>query len=236
MAAALFQALKETISVSTSPASTTGTITTTTGSLFLVVVRMFSGVMTAVTDSKSNTYGIVQQVQNTTDGDYLEVWKCENGTGGAGHKPTVTAPFGTTAFVELIEVTGAATASAIDVSASVFDQASPFGVDVTTTNPNVLVIGMYGNTVGSDPVTFTAGGSFTLDTNATSTDNSANFSVGVATRHVSATGTYNPAFTVGSGSRGPAVTLAIKDSGGGAAVPSQGQDHRAQTFTFMGRR
>jgi hypothetical protein len=211
MAADVGQSFSESLGISGSPTSTTGSVTTSaSSSSFIIFANIFFGVLAAANDNKSNTYTRLGSIENTTDGNQLDVWLCTNGAGGAGHKPTVTGPFGTTATVGFIEITGAETSSVLDgVIQLIFDQASPFGADVTTANAHDLILGIFGSSIG--PVTYTAGSGFTLVTAASGNE------VGVAKRLVTSTGTYNPAFTLSSGSRGPAATIAFKDFGSGGA-------------------
>jgi type II secretory pathway component HofQ len=194
----------------------TGSITTAaSGSSFLAVIRAY-GSPTGVTDSKGNTYVLVFSTQNTTDTDWLAVYMATNGTGGATHR--ITASFGAglnPVILGLIEITGGATSSITDTSATAFDQASPFGQSITTANANDLILGFFGSNGAATTVTYTAGSGFTMLAAGTFVTGTDGLSVGVSTQVVSATGTYNPAFTVSSGNKGPTISLALKQLAGG---------------------
>jgi hypothetical protein len=73
-----------------------------------------------------------------------------------------------------------------------------------------MLVGIFGGNGTTGTVTYTAGGSFTLLSAATYATGTDGLSCGVSTRIVSATGTYDPAFTVSSGARGPTITVALK--------------------------
>jgi hypothetical protein len=202
--------------------SIAGSVTTTaSGSSFVIFVRAYAA-PTSVTDSKSNVYTLVQSTQNPSESDWLSVYLCVNGTGGATHRPTVTT--GVTlnpVILGLIEIVGGATSSATDGSSTVHDTASPFGSPLTTTNANDIVLSLFGGNGTVATVTYTANGSFTLVSAATFTTGTDGLSVGVAKQVVSATAAYDAAWTVSAGSRGPVVTMALKQlAGGGAAVVS----------------
>lgn len=193
------------------PTTTTGSATTqASGSSFLIPLRAYGDLYSAVTDSFNNTYTFQGKKQNTSDGDWLHLYLCQNGTGGASHKPKVTVSGTELVSFGLFEVQGAATASLDAVSAGVFDSSSPFGDALTTTNAADMVIGLFGSNGAAGTVTYTPGSGFSTFTGAGSSIGTNGLSFGVAYQVVAATGTYNPAFTVSSGNRGPALTIALK--------------------------
>lgn len=201
------------------PVSTSGSATTSaSGSSFLIALRSFGDVYTTVTDNKSNTFTLQRKIQNTGDGDWLHIYLCSNGTGGAGHKPTLTVSSSLNVVYGLIELTGGAASILDAVSTGAFDSSSPFGDSVTSTNANDLILGFYGNNAAAGTIIFTPGAGFATVTAAQFTDGTSSLTLGVASQVVSSTGTYNPAFTVSSGSRGPAITLALKGAGGTGIV------------------
>ena len=91
---------------------TTGNATTTSGSTFLVVASYgmaFAGSANTPTDSKSNTYTLID-TQDGPDGG-MRAWYSSNGTGGSSHNATVTFPASDFPVIEFLEMAGAATSS-----------------------------------------------------------------------------------------------------------------------------
>ena len=199
------------------PGGTAGSITTqVSNSSFVIVLRAYANNFTTVTDTFSNTYSLQRAIQNTSDGDWLAVYLCSSCTGGSGHKPSITVSGSEMVSMGLFEITGGA-ASIVDVvSTGAFDTSSPFGDPVTSTNANDMILGLFGSNGAATTVTYTTGTGFTLFPSAGSTIGTNGLSLGVSYQVVSSTGTYNPAFTVSSGIRGPCITLALKASTGAA--------------------
>lgn len=206
------------------PASTTGSATTqASGSSFVIVLRSYGDNYTTVTDTFSNTYTLQRKIQNTSDTDWMHIYLCSNGSGGAGHKPTLTTSSTQQTIIGLHEITGGAAAILDLVSTGAFDQSSPFGDSVTSTNAADMIVGYFGSNGAATTVTYTPGAGFSTFTSAGFNTGTDGLSFGVAYQVVAATGTYNPAFTVSSGIRGPAITLALKAAAGGGGDTLMGQ-------------
>jgi hypothetical protein len=218
-AGAVSQGLFEELAISGgTPTSTTASINTTTGSTFLIVFRDYTPSVSAVTDNKSNTYTQVGTTV-TIGGTGLSVWICVNGTGGSGHKPTITKSNGDFALISFAEITGTATSSATDGTASAaLDSSSPFDGTVTTSNANDLIIGIGSTDGAAGTVTYTPGTGFTLISGPSNSSGTNALSLGVMTRNPGATGTYGPNFTVNSGSNAAVVTFALKELAGASTV------------------
>lgn len=110
---------------------TTGGVTTTTGSTFLIGCsfgQAFWGTISSFTDSKGNTY--TRLGAQLVEGILVELAYCSNGVGGTGHTATVTGPgsadYPTVFFAEL---SGAAVAS-YDAGATVkaSDSSAPYAI------------------------------------------------------------------------------------------------------------
>jgi hypothetical protein len=111
--------------------TTGGTSTGGSGSIFQIYVSFDPGVtISSVADSKSNSYSLVGSV--VTGRAKLARYRCVGGTGGASHTATVNFSGNSFAVAHLIEVTGAATSSAADISTSAVDTASPYTISSGT--------------------------------------------------------------------------------------------------------
>lgn len=86
----------------------TSGVATTTGSTFLIACSRGPGITATPSDSKGNTYTQIAALNNNSA---LTVWRCENGTGGAGHTATVTLGAADYPVLFFIECAGAATSS-----------------------------------------------------------------------------------------------------------------------------
>jgi hypothetical protein len=203
----------------TPTAPSSGSISTTTGNHFVCVVVDYSPSVTAITDNFSNTYS---QVGSTvTNGSVaLSVWLCIAGTGGAGHKPSVTKTTGDALSFSFMEIAGSASASPLDGTVGAgLDSASPYNATVTTANATDLVITIGSSNGAATTVTYTPGTGFTLATGGVTYPTGTNvLSIGVMYQNVSATGTYGGNFTVSSGTACGVITFALKDAAGGSDV------------------
>lgn len=197
---------------------TTGAITSTaSGSSFLIYfATTSSATISTVSDSKSNSYTSQASIVETNDGTKLWVYKTENGTGGSSHTATVDLSSGGILWVALVEVTGGATSSIIDVSATAYNFNDPHDCAVTTTVADTLLIAAVHTSQGVGGA-YTAGGSFTnFLTEATTGLNA------IASRTGATATSYDPAWTNGSSYIANArITLAIKPAaGGGGGKPA----------------
>lgn len=104
---------------------TTSSVTTAaSGSRFLICVPV-APTPSTISDSKGNTYALKTSLQfdQQAAGQFLRVYECVNGIGGAGHTATVT--FGTSGnrsvvFVEVLNSAGT------DCIVGVVDTSSPY--------------------------------------------------------------------------------------------------------------
>jgi hypothetical protein len=184
--------------------------TTVTGSTIVADFGWSGGAFSSIVDSKGNSYSLVDSQVAVGSADAHRRYECVNATGGASHTITFTIA-STGAITGLgVELQGVVTVSARDQSADRADTASPFtlAAGLTTTQADeILVAGIFGNS-GSNPATNaeTGIGGMTIQTLAQELDGSSFFAGCIATKIVSATGTFNPSFTQ-TGATGASVHL-----------------------------
>lgn len=157
---------------------TTGDLTTTNGSLFIVdgCYYLQGNSFTSITDSKSNTYTTSSGElisSGDSDGRARQVYKA-SGTGGAGHNFTLTLSGNGFLAIAAKEVTDALASGPLDREASKSDNSGTTGLTstatATTTQPQELLSG--GACLGVAPAgttAFTAQGGFTTDINLSHT-------------------------------------------------------------------
>lgn len=193
---------------------TTGAITTTTGNLLVALAASYVQTAT-VSDSKGNTWTNVASFTAGTGRvrmDYVL-----NATGGASHTFTATCGSADYPTITVMEFSGVATSSALDVSATDFvsgGSSSHTVGPVTTTDAGDVLIG-----VGSSPssTSYTVSAPFTqdrtLDTGALE---------GIVTGYYlpGSTGNYSFDFTTSNSSAAArSIIAAFKPAaGGGGAV------------------
>lgn len=205
----------ETIDATYGSDATTAALTTTTGSTFVVVACKYGAAgATSVTDSKSNSY--TQIGTDYTNGATINVWKCENGTGGASHTATATAASSDWWWVAFIEISGAAAASQDQLVDFTNDTSSPFtsGTTGTTAQANELILAALYSDNYSGADSWTWGNSFTELATGIEFGRYGNMAVGY--RIVSSTGTYQSSVTTtGSPSNVTTLIVTFKEAGGG---------------------
>lgn len=137
-------------------AVTTGITTTTGRNLYVFCATDQSATSVTITDTYSNTW---TKVSGTITSSWI--YKCENATGGAGHVFTAT-PNTTNLFpaIHVIEVTGAATSSSVELYNESIDSSSPFQDSITTSSNNRLLLNFIGtrDTVGATTISYSASG------------------------------------------------------------------------------
>ena len=176
---------------------TTASRTTTDGSGIVIAVN-YNGTFTSVSDSNLNDWLQIESVFDPTYGSGLSrMYYCASCTGGAGHTfslNTSTSSSGAIYVQEILASGGGGVT--LDQSGRQQDSASPFVSPSETTTVNDEFLAAYGDgDSGSDPDTWTAGASFTMQENVT---DGVSFRTGAAgTRIVTATGTYNSSWTCG---------------------------------------
>lgn len=192
----------------TSVSTTSGT-TTASGSTFVLVLSWdaTSTLNTPVTDSKGNTYtaqGTPQNDGGAGSGGQLQIFVCQNGTGGATHSITCTFTAASFAVAHLIEVTGAATSS-LDQIAQIQDAASPWTVtSPTLSQANEVVIAACAANINVDGSY--ASSNFTILSQEPSVTNFWTSCVGSLV--VASTSAVTPSFTNPSRTGAAAVALA----------------------------
>jgi|GEM_PF-1622038 len=200
---------------SVTTATTTGITTAASGSTFVVAVSFdhTTHVITGISDSKSNTYTLAG-----TAGDFGSVYYCSNCTGGASHTVTITFDGAEYPIVHFLEITGAATSSydsAVTAKAEV--GSSPFTVTSgTSTQNNELIFSFIASNSGNNPVSYSESSGFTIQQQ--DGDGGNYWTSAVATKIVSATGTFAPSYT-GSGISGSTnIVIGIKEASGGSGT------------------
>jgi hypothetical protein len=216
--------------------STSAGRTTASGSTFLIGIIEAagqSGTQTP-TDNKSNTYTQLGTTQS--DGSaQLRVYKCENGTGGAGHTATVTWGSNSDATCFFIECPGVATAS-IDTGATAQSGAtgaSPYqvtsGTPDSATDQFLTFCGGAWTNYDASPSGFT--------NLSTETNNSLYWTGGVAYLNVTApSSAVTAGWTITSASSAARIIIGFKPATGGASVTAtQTTAATTQTATLTGR-
>lgn len=192
-------------------AVTTG-VTTTSGSTIVLFAHWGSEVFSSIADSKGNTWTIIGAELNASS-HKSRAYYCANVTGGASHTFTLTLSTSGAPTIYMCEFTGAATTSPIDQSGSGNDTSSPYTTTgLTTTQANEALITFAGGNSGSNPATHAESGlgSSTIQENIT---NGSSFWTGaIATKIVSATGTYTPSWTESGASSMHVYLVTVKEA------------------------
>lgn len=179
------------------------------------------------------------EVANAGSNLKARAYYVENASGGNTHVVTVTVSASVSGITALlIELTGMATASALDGSSFVDDTSSPYlsGNVVTTVNACQLIGGMMGGS-NSNPATHAISSAsptsgWTIQTGAEETNGASFFTGCLASVDVSSTGTYNSGFTQ-SGGVGAAVLLAVfKELPRLTAEPADASAYNSETAAF----
>lgn len=203
-------------------ATTAAGTTAASGSTFVIGVVYDAGATgTTPTDSKGNVYTKIGTTQTTANGEKVELWAKQNGTGGASHTATFTTVNNNFCCLFLIEITGALAAS-FDVTAQGNDAASPFTITTPTLGQANEVV-----------ITLCAANSGVTSTNTYSSSNTtilaqesagASFYTGAISKLVVAsTSAVTPSFTCTTGTAAGLITATFKDvtagGGGGGQIP-----------------
>lgn len=187
----------------------------------------------SVPDSKSNTYSQVGStlVYSADNNIKAALYRCIGGTGGASH--TFTANFGAAQDVLSVwwhETTGGDTSSITDQApAGAEDGLSPYASSsATTTQANELLVTLTAtiNVSGTEAITW--GNSF-VSTGDDITNASSFITGSMATRSVSATGTYSSSFTATGAGTFAALTFLItykEAAAAGLSPPPEGGAQR----------
>ena len=165
--------------------------------------------ITSVTDDKGNTYTIADNVNNATDNQRMAAFYKENLTNAP---KTISGNFASSASfarIEICEISGAATASAIDGHTAQAEAASTShssGNITTTQNGDWIAGGAMSSNTGS---TITAGSGFTIDNSGGGA-----VTLPMASEHQTQTtaGTIAGTFTFGTSARAVTAVMAFKAS------------------------
>lgn len=202
----------------TATSITTGAVTTTTGSCLLLFMNWSSATFTSVTDSKSNSWTQVSTELNASS-HKTRCYVCYNATGGASHTFTLTLAASNDLNLFMVEIPGAATSSGVDQAGRTSDSSSPFTTTgLTTTQANEALVTFISGNSSSNPATHaeTGLGSSTIQQNIT---NGALYWVGaLATKLVSATGTYTPSWTENGSSNAHVWLVTVKEAAAGGFI------------------
>ena len=182
--------------------TTAGVTTQTSGSTFVIGVVYPNGdTISSISDSKSNTYSLINQTADPGDGFKVAMYYCANGSGGSGHTATAVISSTDPKAVFFAEITGAS-ASPLDQSSGALDTSSPFDSSVTITQNNEIVISLLGSNSSGSTVTWNGGYTGLLAETGW-------LGAGLGYRITSATGTYSPAATTSSGLYAVVVTASF---------------------------
>lgn len=200
------------------PSSSSSITTQASGSSFVGVQLSFGPDATSVfSDNKGNTFNLIGTASTgLLGGMYAAIYLCINGTGGTGHVGSINWTYtgGNSGFVmgALIEILGGATSGLLDQIAAWFDDtSSPYiSNSITTANANDLLIAVAATEVASGTEVLTWGNSFTA---LEAQGNAAGTTGGVATRLVSATGTYNSSVTSTLSTETVSIIFSLKAGG-----------------------
>lgn len=224
MAIAVGQSQKGGTSGATS-ASTTAVNTSASGSIITgAFVFQGTAAATAFDDNKSNSYTQInsEQTVDTTNSAKIRAYYKENASGGSGHTTTSHTTTSQPQTIAMIEITGAATASALATSNGGTDTSSPYGnaVSITPAAGNYLLVAYFGGNSGSNPATHAESQGFSIVANTNETNGAALWTICIATKSVTADGStaYTAQFTESGASQGGIILAAFKELAGGGGV------------------
>lgn len=216
------------------------------GSSFLVVVSWDVGLnFTSITDligggASGNSFTQIGSEVSNIAGIYDSRSYYVSGgfNGGTNHEFRVALSGTGYWTISVTEITNVDTSTPI-TGTPVFalDASSPFAsAGVTTAVANAMLVGFAASDSFSNPATFAADASasptsgWTLQTGATYTNGSVNYTLGVITQAVTATGTYNSAFTVAGASNNAVGLIAFRDATGGQTLTQTSRFNNTNSF------
>lgn len=214
----------------TNTVTTTSVNTSATGSTFFLFMQFEgSSTFSSISDNKGNTYTQIGTELTANSGAKSRTYYCQNGTGGSGHTFTATTATNVAITLHAIEITGGKTTAILNPTppAANDDTASPFtSGSITTVQADALLVSCIGaSNTGSNPATHAESTGFTIQSGADETDASQYWSGAIATKVLTATGTYSSSFTE-TGATTAAVWIAAFEAaaggGGGSPGPIEG--------------
>ena len=199
----------------------TSAITTqATGSVFVLYVMRQDQNAITVSDSKSNTYTEVVNVDNVFDGInvYTDIYIKIDGVGGSGHTWTINSA-STNSYISAFaeEITGADLAALLSAitSAGQNDAASPFVDPGITVGAETLLLA-FATAEAAVNTAFVPGNSFTLGDEYP--NGAVHWEAAVANRYVTGSGTYNCTWTKTTAAEMNCLILAIPSAVTGGAI------------------
>lgn len=207
---------------------TSGSVTTTTGSTFLIFCTGGSATPTSFGDSKSNTYTQIAALAKS--GARYTAHRSENGTGGSGH--TATVNFDTTEFpvLHFVEAAGAATASYDSPTLNTDQSADLDSITTSSTlaQADSAVFSFYSSNAAGTLTYNIASGGWTV---SSETDGNTYWSGAIAYKTVSSTSAVTVTWDDAGGSNLLGI-FALKAAAGGSTItPADGV---ATTSTMTG--
>lgn len=200
---------------------TTAAITTTTGNqVYIGTNTTGTDATTPITDSYSNTW---VQVGHSAASSYayVELWYCANLTGGSGHTFTYTTTGSDYDTIAVMEFSGMATSSPLDVGGNTYFAGPTNGSSLTTPSLTTLnaadVLIAVGGDDGSAVGTRSFNSPFTTPSGAVQSSN-AGQPVAMGYYIISATGAHTATYNPGGINRSSAGIAAFKQ--GATAAPA----------------
>lgn len=192
--------------------------TAASGSTFVVALVFYNDqTSVSIADSKSNTYTHIGSLTASGSGaGSVDLWYCQNGTGGSSHTWTPTFDGFNPCLVLVVEVLGAATSGVLDqTTAWLYDASSPFTSNTTGTTSQAaemaLAFTFTGATTGD---TLTWGNGFT-QIGALSDGFCSGAS---AYKILSSTGTVQSSITATVATWATSIVITLKQDGGGGSI------------------
>lgn len=210
----------------TSPLPTAG-INTTSGSTLVAFVTWATTTFTSLTDSLSNTWTQIQ-TEEASGTEKTRAYYCTTGSRGTGHTFTLTIGANNPLAVFIVElIPGSGYTISLDQSDRRRDTATPFtlAAGLTTTVADEALLTFLAGDSGSNPATMAETGLGSSSIQEQVTNGSTDIASAVATKIVSATGTYAPSWTQSGATNGSVWLATFKSESGvtGTATTSQAQ-------------
>jgi hypothetical protein len=215
------------ISIGQSVVAQSGSIATLTtasrntqaaGSTFIAIPLFVTGNLSAApVDNKSNIYGTFSPIVNNGGvGVSAQGYMSANGAGGTGHTWSMTNSGTSVAQLWIVEVLGATILPVDQTPAgSVNSSGPPYSFPVTTAaQPNEIVIAYGFSNSSSATVNYSVDGTFTKVLEVT--DGATVISGCVASRVVSALGTYDALFNPSAGTTVTGFAFSLKEASAGS--------------------
>lgn len=194
--------------------ASTGSLTTTTGSTFLILCAGYGASVPtiSVSDNKSNTYTPLMANVRASDGTTMRAFLCAGGNGGSGHtfSMSTTATASNYCAIIAVEIKGSTGVLDGSVVSATGTTATLSSGNITTTNAYDALIGLFALDASAFPAPATAN-TLTLLTTVPGTAN--NIGLGLSYELESAVVTKAASFTSGNTTTGTcAAIFALKST------------------------